>query len=94
MAQLATLSKKGRIGGGVPQKKPAGGSVGMDEVLTKQAFLERVPWRKAAWAKAIKDGLRTTKQGNLVFVAGSDFHEFIRKQRDAQQAEKSGGNGQ
>lgn len=76
----------GRIGGGVSKKKPPGGSVGMDEVLTKQAFLERVPWGKAAWARALRDGLKTTRQGGMTFVLGSDFHDFMRAQRDAQQA--------
>ena len=85
----ATTEKKGRIGGGISKKKPAGRSVLMDEVLTKQAFLECVPWGKAAWARAIRDGLKTTRQGGMVFVLGSDFHDFIRSRRDAQQAGKA-----
>lgn len=86
---MTQVAKMGRIGGGVAKKKPAGGSVGMDEVLTKQAFLERVPWGKSAWSNAIKAGLKTTRRGGMVFVLGSDFHEFIRSQRDAQQASKT-----
>lgn len=72
-----------RIGGGKSQPKPPGGGFSRDEILTKTEFLRRIPWGKKAWSTALNDGLKTIKQGGLVFVRGSDFWDFCERKAKA-----------
>ena len=73
MSNLATIANRGR-----PKKKAAStGSISRDEVYALSDFLERTRWSRPAYATAQRNGLVTVKAGNLVFIRGCDFHDYL-----------------
>ena len=65
-------------GRGKPVKKaPSIGGVSRGTVYAKDDFLARTKWSVHALKTAKRNGLRTATEGNLLFISGDDFCDWI-----------------
>lgn len=66
---------------GKPCKKAASsGSVARGEIYAQDDFLRRTRWSVHALKTAKRNGLPTVVQGNIAFVSGDDFVEWMKSQ--------------
>lgn len=64
-------------------KKDGGlGAIKADEVYPLPVFAERAGLGRVALRSARSAGLKTVRQGNRVYVRGSDFLAFLAKDSD------------
>lgn len=54
------------------------GVIREDEVYSRDEFFRRTRMSKHAFASAKKNGLKVTFSGNRCYVAGRDWHEYLR----------------
>jgi len=65
---------------GTQGPKPAStGPIVEGEIYTLDEFKRRSRWRDAAIRTARRHGLKVIKAGNICFIRGTDFSEFLRK---------------
>ena len=88
----STATKAGVATRGGPRKKAASsGPVVQGAIYAQDDFLLRTRWSVHALKTARRNGLRTTIQGNIAFISGDDFFEWMKSQA-AKQGQAMAGN--